>query len=48
MIGGPDKLYPIRSSQINNISDVKTRINFLRNYVSLSLLIEWNKLLAST
>ena len=38
------KFYSTRSSQINNISNIKTRSNFLRNSFFPSTVTEWNKL----
>ena len=42
----PDKVkfYSTRSSQIDNISNIKTRSNFFRNSFSPSAITEWNKL----
>ena len=37
------KFYSTRSSQINNISNIKTRNNFFRNSFFLSKITEWNK-----
>ena len=38
------KFYSTRGSQINNISNIKTRSNFFRNYYIPSAIFEWNKL----
>ena len=38
------KFYSTRSSQINNISNIKTRSNFFRNSFFPSTITEWNKL----
>ena len=38
------KFYSTRSSQIDNISNIKTRSSFLTNSFSLSTITEWNKL----
>ena len=38
------KFYSARSSQIDNISDLKTRSNFFRNSFFPSTITEWNKL----
>ena len=38
------KFYSTRSSQINNISNIKTRSNFFRNSFFPSTVTEWNKL----
>ena len=38
------KFYSTRSSQINNISNIKTRSNFVRNSFFASTITEWNKL----
>ena len=38
------KFYPTRSSQIDNISNLKTRSNFFRNSFFPSAITEWNKL----
>ena len=38
------KFYPTRSSQINNISNIKIRSNFFRNSFFPSPITEWNKL----
>ena len=38
------KFYSTRSSQINNISNIKARSNFFRNYFFPSTIAEWNKL----
>ena len=35
------KFYSTRSSQINNISNIKTRSNFFRNFFFPSPIIEW-------
>ena len=38
------KFYSTRSSQIDNISNIKTRSNFFRNSFFPSTVTEWNKL----
>ena len=38
------KFYSTRSSQIDNISNIKTRSNFFRNSFFPSTITEWNKL----
>ena len=38
------KFYSTRSSQTNNISNIKTRSNFFRNSFFRSTITEWNKL----
>ena len=38
------KIYSTRSSQINNISYIKTRSNFFRNSFFPSTITEWNRL----
>ena len=38
------KFYSTRSSQIDNISNLKTRSNFFRNSFFPSTITEWNKL----
>ena len=38
------KFYSTLSSQIDNISNIKTRSNFFRNYFFPSTITEWNKL----
>ena len=38
------KFYSTRSSQIDNISNIKTRSNFFRNSFFHSTITEWNKL----
>ena len=38
------KFYSTRGSQINDISNIKTRSNFFRNSFFPSIIIEWNKL----
>ena len=38
------KFYSIRFSQIDNISNIKTRSNFFRNPFFPSAITEWNKL----
>ena len=38
------KFYSTRSSQINNISNIKTRSNFFKNSLFPSTITEWNKL----
>ena len=38
------KFYTTRSSQIDNISNIKTRRNFFRNSFFPSAITEWNKL----
>ena len=38
------KFYSTRSSQINNISNIKTRSNFFRNSFFRSTITDWNKL----
>ena len=38
------KFYSTRGSQINDISNSKTRSNFFRNSFFPSIIIEWNKL----
>ena len=38
------KFYSTRSSEINNISNIKTRSNFFRNSFLPSTITEWNKL----
>ena len=38
------KFYSTRSSQIDNISNIKTRSNFFRNSFFSSTITEWNKL----
>ena len=38
------KFYSTRSSQIDNISNIKTRSNFFRNSFFLSTITDWNKL----
>ena len=38
------KFYSTRSSQINNVSNIKTNSNFFRNSIFPSTITEWNKL----
>ena len=44
LIPGRVKFYSTRSSQIDNISNIKTRSNFFRNSFFPSTITEWNKL----
>ena len=44
LISGRVKFYSTQSSQINNISNIKTRSNFFRNSFFPSPITEWNKL----
>ena len=43
-IPGSVKFYSTRSSQIDNISNIKTRSNFFKNYSFSSTITEWKKL----
>ena len=43
-IPGSVKFYSTRSSQIDNISNIKTRSNFFKNYFFPSTITEWKKL----
>ena len=38
------KFYSTQSSQIDNISNIKTRSNFFKNYLFPSTITEWKKL----
>ena len=44
LIPGKVNFYSTRSSQIDNISNIKTRSNFFRNSFFPSTITEWNKL----
>ena len=43
-IPGSVKFYSTQSSQIDNISNIKTRSNFFKNYLFPSTITEWKKL----